>query len=91
MRRLLGAALVLAQAAAPVLADDEAGLEAEQQARREKVARKLSDMSRPLTAYDHVVFNMSGPVVVLQGFCTRAVIKRDAAKAGDGGARCLGA
>lgn len=82
MRSLFGAALVMALAvAAPLLASDETGLEAEQQARREEVARKLSDMSRLLTAYDYVTFNMSGPAVVLQGFCTKAVIKKDAEKA----------
>lgn len=84
MRRLLEVGVMILVAltmTAPAVVGDQAAMEEERQKRRDEVAQALAEMSRLLTAFDYVVFNMSGPVVVLDGFCTKAVIKGDAEKA----------
>ena len=77
---LAGLALGLAASLA-VSSVASARPQAEDQQRRDQVAKKLQDMARLLTPFDSIGFNMSGPAVVLQGFCTKAVIKQDAEKA----------
>ena len=83
MKRLLksGPMLVLAGAlVASAAASDEPNAE-EQQKRQEEVATALLEMSRLQTPFDYVGYKISGGVVVLEGFCTKAVIKGDSEKA----------
>ena len=77
-----GLMILLAGAvAASATAADQVAMEEERQKRRDEIAQSLTEMSRMLTVFDYLSYNMSGPVVVLEGFCTKAVIKGDAEKA----------
>lgn len=84
MRRQLMSGLMALLAGSLVttaVASDQTKMEEERQKHRDQVAQKLSETARLLTAFDYVVFNLSGPAVVLQGFATKPTIKEGAEKA----------
>lgn len=57
----------------------EAELTKEELAKRQReVATQLTKVPHPWTVYDYVTFGVAGPVVVLEGFATRATVKPDA-------------
>ena len=79
MKRIL-ACLVVATLVAPglVLAADQTAMEKERAEHRKQVAEAINTMGRLMTAFDYLTFNLSGPVVVMDGFTTKPVIKKDA-------------
>jgi hypothetical protein len=79
MKRIL-ACLVAAALVAPglVLAADQTAMEKERAEHRQQVAEAINTMGRLMTAFDYITFYLSGPAVVLDGFTTKPVIKKDA-------------
>ena len=78
----LFACLVVVTLIAPglALAADQVAMEKERAEHRKQVAEALATMGRLMTAFDYITFNLSGPVIVLEGFTTKPVITEDAAK-----------
>ena len=84
MKRMLRTGLMLVLAgslAASAAPSEEPQADEEKLKRQQEVATQLLEMSRLQTPFDWVGFSVSGPAVVLEGFCTKAVIKTDSEKA----------
>ena len=79
MKRIL-ACLMVVSLVAPglILAADQTAMEKERAEHRKQVAEAINSMGRLMTAFDYLTFNLSGPVVVMDGFTTKPVIKKDA-------------
>jgi hypothetical protein len=80
MKRVVACLVVALVAPGLALAADQVAMEKERAEHRQQVAEALNTMGRLMTAFDYITFNLSGPVVVLDGFTTKPVIKEDAAK-----------
>jgi osmotically-inducible protein OsmY len=69
---------VLLVSSSMALAADQEAMEKERAEHRQQVAKAIAGMGQMMTEFDYITFYLSGPVVVLEGFTTKPVVKQDA-------------